>query len=69
MVVEGAWQANELPVYDGTYEITPTVEGYSLETAQKMMADDVTVNAIPFYEVGNNSGGNTVYIADEIEVE
>ena len=69
MVVNGAWGAQALEVYTGDYDITPTVDGQTLETAQMLMSDDLTVNAIPFYEVGNNSGGNTVYIADEIEVE
>lgn len=69
MVVDGAWSAETLNVYTGEYEITPTVDGMKLETAQTLMSDDLTVNAIPFYEVENTSGGNTVYIADEIEVE
>ena len=55
--------------YEGDYEVTPTVEGQKLETKQKYMTDDVTILAIPFYEVGNTSGGNTVYIANEIEME
>lgn len=69
MVVDGAWAAESLDVFSGEYEITPTVEGTTLETAQKLMSDDLKVNAIPFFEVENTSGGNTVYIADEIEVE
>lgn len=55
--------------YEGDYEVTPTVDGLSLPTRQKYMTDDVTVRAIPFFEVSNQSGGNTVYIADEIEME
>ena len=69
MVVDGVWGAQNLAVYTGSYDVTPTVDGQTIETAQMLMSDDLTVNAIPFYEVGNNSGGNTVYIADEIEVE
>ena len=68
-VVEGAWALELLDVYAGEYSVTPTVDGTTLETAQKLMSDDVKVNAIPFYEVENTSGGNTVFIADEIEVE
>ena len=55
--------------YEGDYEITPTVDGQMLKTKQRYMTDDVTILAIPFYEVGNTSGGNTVYIANEIEME
>ena len=57
------------PPYEGVYEVTPTVEGLSLPTRQKYMTDDVKILAIPIYEVGNPSGGSTVYIADEIEKE
>ena len=55
--------------YEGDYEVTPTVDGMELKTKHRFMTDDVTVRAIPFYEVGNTSGGNTVYIADEIKFE
>ena len=55
--------------YEGDYEVTPTVDGLRLETKQKYMTDDVTILAIPFFEVGNTSGGNTVFIADGIEME
>lgn len=58
-------------VYTGDYEVTPQTVGQELFTKQKFMADDVTVHAIPYYEVGNNSGGSTVYIGgkDEILIE
>lgn len=55
--------------YDGDYEVTPTVEGTKLSTRDKFMVDDVKIKAIPFYEVSNASGGNTVFIAGEIEME
>ena len=58
-------------VYTGDYEVTPKTTAQELLTRQKFMADDVTVYAIPYYEVGNNSGGSTVYIGgkDEILIE
>lgn len=55
--------------YEGSYEVTPTVDGLSLATRQKYMTDDVKILAIPIYEVSNPSGGSTFYIADEIEKE
>jgi len=58
--------STDAEAYEGDYEVTPTVEGLELPTKHKYMADDVTIRAIPFFEVSNNSGGNTVYIADEI---
>lgn len=56
----------DAPEYDGTYDVTPTVDGETLETAGKFMRDDVTVNAIPIFSVGNAAGGSTVYIANEV---
>ena len=55
--------------YTGEYEVTPTVEGLNLPTRQKYMTDDVKILAIPYFEVSNTSGGNTIYIAREIEKE
>lgn len=52
--------------YTGSYEVTPKVDAQTLPTAQKMMAKDLTVKAIPIFDVSNNSGGRTVYIAKEV---
>lgn len=60
---------SQIPPYEGDYEVTPKVEGQELKTMHKYMTQDVTVHAIPFFEVSNTSGGNTVYIANEIEFE
>lgn len=52
-------------VYDGQYEVTPSAHNQIvLETREKLMADDVTVLKIPYYETSNESG-LTVYIAGE----
>lgn len=53
--------------YEGAYEVTPTVEGFTLPTKSRVMMEDLTVNKIPIFEVGNTSGGNTVYIAAELD--
>ena len=58
--------ANDVPVYDGPYDAIPKVEAQTLQTAKKLMTDDVTVHGVPFYEVSNDQGGNTVYIAKEL---
>lgn len=58
--------ASDIPVYDGPYEAIPKVEAQTLPTAKKLMTDDVTVHGVPFYEVSNDQGGNTVYIAKEL---
>lgn len=54
--------------YTGKYEVTPKVEGQALKTKQKYMIDDVTVHAIPYFDVSNTAGGSTVYIGTEIEL-
>lgn len=51
--------------YDGEYIVTPMpYESQTLETNNKLMLDDVTVNAIPYYETSNISG-ITIYIGGE----
>ena len=67
MVSDGKWAAKELPRYDGEYSIIPSAENdVTLETAQKMLDADIKVSKIPYYEVSNNSGGNTAYIGNEV---
>ena len=59
------WQ--DLPKYGGEYSVTPEVDTVqTLETAGKYLTNDVTVNAIPDYEVTNEAGGNTFIIGKEI---
>ena len=53
-------------VYSGSYDITPKVEAQTLPTRDKVMVDDITIQAIPYYETGNAQGGNTVYIGSDI---
>lgn len=55
----------DYPEYDGPYEVVPTVEAQTLETAYTLLTDDVTVTAVPYYQVSNVSG-DTVYIASEV---
>lgn len=50
--------------YTGDYIVTPITTGpIVLETAQKIMTDDVTVLTIPYFETANESG-NTVFIGE-----
>lgn len=55
-------------VYDGSYTIIPKVEEQRIETKNKYMMDDVTINSVPFFSVSNSSGGDTVYIASEVSM-
>ena len=50
------------PSYDGPYEVTPRFYEQKLETKEKLMIDDVTVEVIPAHEVTNPAGGLTVTI-------
>ena len=59
----------DFPTYQGPYEVTPSVDGTTLETAQKLLTDNVEVSAIPYFNVGNTAGGSTVYIGTNIEVK
>lgn len=53
--------------YAGPYEVTPKAwEEQTLETAHKLMTDDVTVFRVPYYETSNLFDGKTAYIAEEI---
>lgn len=52
----------ELPSYEGGYEVTPKVEAQTLSTANRSMEKDLTVLAIPYYEVDNNQQGQTIII-------
>ncbi|MBQ6679563.1 MAG: hypothetical protein IJM76_06020 [Lachnospiraceae bacterium] len=63
--VAGGGGGPAIPDYEGEYTVTPKMVEQVLETADKRMLDDVTVRAIPYYEVGNDQGGTTVYIAME----
>lgn len=55
--------------YEGDYEITPTTETQKLKTKQRYMTKDVTVYAVPYFETSNHAGGETVYIASDVDIE
>ena len=58
--------AGDVPVYDGPYDAIPKVTAQTLPTANKLMLEDVSVRAIPYFDVSNPAGGNTIYIANEV---
>ena len=53
------------PYYDGAYVVDPRKVAQVLETKDKSMSDDVTINAIFYSEVSNPAGGDTCYIGIE----
>lgn len=52
----------EVDPYTGEYVADPKFYAQTLATAEKYMADDVTVNAIEVARTTNPAGGKTVYI-------
>lgn len=55
------------PIYSGEYEVVPTFDEQQLETANKLLKNDIKVKAIPRYDVANEAGGTTVYIATKTQ--
>lgn len=51
--------------YTGSYIITPKVDAQTMATRNKLMQDNVTIKAIPYYET-DNSLGTTIYIGSEL---
>lgn len=58
-----AQSGGSFPKYEGEYEVVPSLaEDIKLDTAKKLMTDDVTVKKLPRYDVANEAGGTTVYL-------
>lgn len=56
----------ETPPYEGAYEVEPDFDGQVLPTRGLRMTDNLTVDAIPYSETSNPSGGITVYIGPDL---
>lgn len=65
-VISTIIESEDIPKYKGDYDIVPEVEEQILPTKNTLMADDITIKSIPFFSVSNSSGGDTVYIAEEV---
>ena len=57
--------SGRLPNYTGAYEVDPRKVEQVLETKNKSMRDDVTVNPIFYAETSNLGGGLTAIIGLE----
>lgn len=58
-------QSNSRPdveKYSGPYEATPTKAAQIMPTKDKLLKEDFTVKAIPFFEVTNAANGKTITI-------
>lgn len=63
--VEEGIGTGTLPPYQGEYTVIPRKIEQVLNTNDKRMTDDVTVEAISYIEVGNLGGGTTATIGFE----
>lgn len=52
--------------YTGEYVVAPDFVGKTLETAHKLMDENITVKPILVSKVSNHAGGNTIYIGGDI---
>lgn len=58
--------AGNVPAYQGDYVVTPRpFDDQVLECKGLMMAENVLVSRVPYWETSNQQDGLTVFIADE----
>ena len=63
--IDGVYYGGEPPHYEGPYVVRPApFRSQVLETANKLLDDDVTVEEIPYYKTSNPAGGYTAVIGD-----
>ena len=53
-------------LYEGEYTVIPKVIEQTMPTKEKVLTEDMIIKSIPFFKTSNNSGGNTVYIGNEV---
>lgn len=56
----GTYKPEGIEQYEGDYTITPKVEEQKMQTKNKMMKDNVTIQQIPFHEFSNETGTTVV---------
>lgn len=58
------FEGEDVPVYDGAFEVAPKFEKQTLATKDKLLKNDVTVSEISVARFSNTSGGRTVIIGE-----
>lgn len=58
----GEYSGGIVDYWEGAYVFIPRINGQEYPTKGKTMAENMTIDAIPYSEVGNLSGGFTVNI-------
>ena len=56
----GTYTPEGIEQYEGDYTITPKVSEQKMQTKNKMMKDNVTIQQIPFHEFSNETGTTVV---------
>lgn len=57
----------EYPEYEGSYEIVPRPYfPLRLETANKVMKQNLVIKEVPYFETSNEFDGKTAYIGNKI---
>ena len=58
----------EYAAYSGDYKVVPKASGSQiLNTANKVLKEDILVTEVPYWETSNESNGTTAYIAKEVD--
>lgn len=58
----GGVSVNTVPDYSGVYHITPADDRQVLDTTNKILRDDLTVERVPTWRTTNKYGGETFTI-------
>lgn len=67
-ITYGVGEGDASPIYEGDYNVLPLAfQETVLQTKNKKLVNDIVIKEIPYYETSNPSGGNTVYIAGQVE--
>lgn len=56
----GTYKPEGIEQYEGDYTIIPKVSEQELQTKNKMMKDNATIEQIPFHEFSNETGTTVV---------
>lgn len=62
--LDSKFEGSVYEIFKGDYVINPKVTSQGLECKDKLMIDDVTINAIYYNETENQSGGMTTQIGE-----
>ncbi|MBS6180588.1 MAG: hypothetical protein KH921_07345 [Erysipelotrichaceae bacterium] len=59
---------SEYDAYTGNYQVIPhAFNAQTLNTANRLLKEDIIVAAIPYWETSNDSDGLTAYIGKEVK--